>query len=108
MTIRLGTIRFYFRKHCIICIMGFKDKDSLSNQLIALRLYQQLLRFHTKDIHLDAWIDADISRIQYVYQIAQMPEKDSLYMNALNRITSQYGTLAVDVKSLVSSGSMVV
>ncbi len=78
---------------------GFKDKDSLSNQLMALRLYQQLLRIHTKDIHLDAWIDADISRIRYVYQIAQMPEKDSLYMNALNRITRQYGTLAVASKA---------
>ncbi len=78
---------------------GFRDKDSLSNQLIALRLYQQLLRFHTKDIRLDAWIDADISRIQFVYQIAQMPEKDSLYMIALNRITSQYGTLAATSKA---------
>ena len=78
---------------------GFKDKDSLSNQLMALRLYQQLLRFHTKDIRLDAWIDADISRIQFVYQIAQMPEKDSLYMIALKRITSQYGTLAATSKA---------
>jgi len=81
---------------------SFKDKDSLSNQLEALRLYQQLLRFHTKDIRLDAWIDVDISRIQFVYQFAQMPEKDSLYMIALNRITSQYGTLAATSKAWFS------
>ena len=73
---------------------GFKDKDSLSNQITVLRLYQQLLRFHAKDIRLDAWIDADISRIQFVYQIAQMPEKDSL-----NRITRQFGTLAAASKA---------
>jgi 5-hydroxyisourate hydrolase-like protein (transthyretin family) len=78
---------------------GFNDNDSQSNQLLALRLYQQLLRFHTKDIRLDAWIDADISRIQFVYQIAQMPERDSLYMIALSRITRQYGTLAATSKA---------
>jgi len=78
---------------------GFKGEDSLSGQLTALRLYQQLLRFHAKDVRLDAWIDADISRIQFVYQIAQMPEKDSLYMKALSKITTQYGTLAVASKA---------
>ena len=73
---------------------GFDNKDSLSNQLTALKLFQQLLRFHAKDVRLDAWIDADISRIQFAYQNAQIPEKDSLYLNALNRITRQFGTLS--------------
>ena len=59
----------------------------------AIRIYQQLLRFHTKEFRLDAWIDADISRIQFVYQYAQMPDKDSLYINALGRITSQFPSL---------------
>ncbi len=75
--------------------IGFMSKDSNSNQLTAIRIYQQLLRFHTKDVRLDAWIDADISRIQFVYQYAQMPDKDSLYVNALGRITSQFGTLSI-------------
>ncbi|HEY4966787.1 MAG TPA: alpha-2-macroglobulin family protein, partial [Puia sp.] len=74
---------------------GFTSEGSISNHLTAIRIYQQLLRFHTKDVRLDAWIDADISRIQFVYQYAQMPDKDSLYMNALGRITSQFGTLSI-------------
>ncbi|HET7000637.1 MAG TPA: alpha-2-macroglobulin family protein, partial [Puia sp.] len=73
---------------------GFYSKDSLSNQLISLRIFQQLLKFHSRDIRLDAWINVDINRIRFVYQMAQMPEKDSLYMNALKRITTQFGTLA--------------
>jgi Bacterial Alpha-2-macroglobulin MG10 domain/Alpha-2-macroglobulin family/MG2 domain len=73
----------------------FSKTDSGSNSLAAIKIYQQLLRFHAKDLHLDAWIDADISRIKYVNQIATMPERDSLYMNAMNRITRQYGTLSV-------------
>jgi len=78
---------------------GFTDKDSLSNPVRALRIYQQLLRFHAKDVRLDAWIDADISRIQFVYEIAQMPEKDSLYLKALNKITGEYGSLAAASKA---------
>jgi uncharacterized protein YfaS (alpha-2-macroglobulin family) len=78
---------------------GFSKTDSATNNLIAIRIYQQLLRFHAKDIHLDAWIDADISRIQFAYQYAQLPDKDSLYLNALGRITRQFGTLSVSSKS---------
>ena len=74
---------------------GFKGMDSSSNQSTAIGIYQQLLRFHTKDLHLDAWIDADIHRIQFVYQYATMPDKDSLYLNALARVTTQFGTLSV-------------
>jgi Bacterial Alpha-2-macroglobulin MG10 domain/Alpha-2-macroglobulin family/MG2 domain len=74
---------------------GFISEDSVSNLLTAIRIYQQLLRFHTKDVRLDAWINADISRIQFVYQYAQMPDKDSLYLSALGRITSQFGTLSI-------------
>ena len=74
---------------------GFSGSDSLSNPLTALKIFQQLLRVHAKDMRLDAWIDADISRIRFVYQYAGMPDKDSLYMNALGRITKQFPTLSV-------------
>ncbi len=73
---------------------GFPTTDSLSNFLTAIKIYQQLIRFHAKDIRLDAWIDADIHRIQFVYKYVQMEDKDSLYMRALGRITRQLGTLS--------------
>ena len=78
---------------------GFSKTDSASNHLLAVRIYQQLLRFHAKDLRLDAWIDADISRIRFAYQYAQIQEKDSLYMNALARITRQFGTLSVTAEA---------
>jgi hypothetical protein len=78
---------------------NFPDNDSSSNLETAINIYQQLLKNHAKDIHLDAWIDADISRIQFAYQYAQMPEKDSMYMNALGRITRQFSTLAVTTRA---------
>ena len=79
--------------------VGFSKTDSASNHLLAVRIYQQLLRFHAKDLRLDAWIDADISRIRFAYQYAQIQEKDSLYMNALARITRQFGTLSVTAEA---------
>jgi hypothetical protein len=74
---------------------AFPNGDSLSNFFNALKIYQGLLRFHAKDIPPDAWIDADISRIQFFHQNAQMQDKDSLYMNALSRITRQFGTFSI-------------
>ena len=79
--------------------VGFSNTDSLSNFLNALKIFQKLLRFHAKDVPLDAWIDADINRIQFVYQLSSLSEKDSLYMNALSRITRQYGSLSAASKA---------
>jgi len=78
---------------------GFSKADSLSNFLQALTIYQKLLKFHAKDIPLDAWIDADINRIQFVYEMARMEEKDSLYMNALGRITKQFGSFTIATRA---------
>jgi hypothetical protein len=78
---------------------GFSKTDSPTNNLIAVRIYQQLLRFHSKDRHLDAWIDADVSRIQFAHQCAQIQDKDSLYMIALGRVTRQFGTLSVSAQA---------
>ena len=74
--------------------LALPREDSLSNFLNALIIYQKLLRFHAKDVPLDPWIDADISRIQYVNQYSIRPDKDSLYMRALGRITQQYPSLS--------------
>jgi len=78
---------------------AFPNGDSLSNFLNAIKIYQRLLRFHAKEIPLDAWIDADISRIQFFYQEAQMTDKDSLYMNALSRITRQFATFSITTQA---------
>ncbi len=77
----------------------FSNSDTASNFLNAVIIYQQLIRFHTKDIHLDAWIDVDISRIQFANQYAMIPDKDSLYMNALQRITNRFPTLSVTAEA---------
>ena len=73
----------------------FPQPDTGSNETVALILYQQILRFHAKDKNQDAWIDADIHRIEFAREVSTLPEKDSLYLLGLNRIISQFSSLAV-------------
>jgi uncharacterized protein YfaS (alpha-2-macroglobulin family) len=68
----------------------FITRDSLSLQQKALTIYQSLLRFHINDVNPDAFIDADINRISFVYNQAVLPDKKNLYLSALNNIVSRY------------------
>ncbi|SDC43377.1 alpha-2-macroglobulin family protein [Niabella drilacis] len=71
----------------------FNTRDSSSLALNALQLYQKLLLFHLRDTKPDALIDADISRILFVYQNAVHPDKETLYYQALQKIAEKYTTL---------------
>lgn len=69
---------------------NFISKDSTSLHQKALIIFQQLLSFHQKDKNPDALIDADIERINFVNQYGVMPNKDSLYSNALKNLIGKY------------------
>ncbi|WP_205512250.1 alpha-2-macroglobulin family protein [Longitalea arenae] len=71
----------------------FSTSDSLSLQFKALQLYQRLLQFHAGDAKPDALLDADIDRIQYVYNHATMENKEALYTKALEQIGNTYGLI---------------
>ncbi|MDP4262598.1 MAG: alpha-2-macroglobulin family protein [Bacteroidota bacterium] len=71
----------------------FSTKDSLSLQYKALLIYQKILAFHNNDTKPDALIDADILRIEFVYNNSVHPDKDRLYFDALNHIAHQYENL---------------
>ena len=52
----------------------------------AIRLYQDLIRFHLKDTDRTAFIDADLARLVYCHSIVVGEEKDARYLAALKRI----------------------
>ncbi|WP_188748763.1 alpha-2-macroglobulin family protein [Parapedobacter defluvii] len=56
----------------------------------ALHTYQQLLDFHLPDAQPDALIDADLQRLAFVHQYSIHPDKDSLYLHALQALEKQY------------------
>src|SRR5665213_1668392 len=71
----------------------FTGPESSSSHLMALRLFQNLLRFHSEDAKPEAGIDADINRLVFAKRYAVLPGKDSLYFSALQYITDQYPCL---------------
>jgi hypothetical protein len=68
----------------------FTTKDSASLHQKALLIFQDLLAFHSNDSKPEAMIDADIERINFVHQYGVMSNKDTLYMDALKKISEKY------------------
>ncbi|WP_118972280.1 alpha-2-macroglobulin family protein [Taibaiella koreensis] len=67
-----------------------KVKNASSLHFQALKLYQEAIAFHLKDAAPDALIDADLQRLRFVYSNAAGPDKDSLYLAALQRLRQRY------------------
>ncbi len=64
--------------------------DSGAPAYQAVKIYQQIIAFHLNDKDPSALIDADLNRINYVFENGVMENKDSLYVTALQRIISTY------------------
>jgi uncharacterized protein YfaS (alpha-2-macroglobulin family) len=69
---------------------GLKKEDSLDTKYNAIVVLQELLRLHQDDQHPGAIIDVNLKRLKFVYNELTIPVKDSLYLNALQKIASRY------------------
>jgi hypothetical protein len=67
----------------------FSAKDS-TQKWYALQLFRDLLRFHENDADKNALIDLNIERIEWVYNMVNLSNKDALYTRALEEITLKY------------------
>jgi hypothetical protein len=63
--------------------LDITDRDSVSLQLHALKIYQNLLKFHHAKIKTTAYITVDIERLQFVRDKGVIQERDSILMNTL-------------------------
>lgn len=68
---------------------NFTTKDSSSLQWQALKLYQSILALHTSDQNKDAFLDADLARLEFVYNHSVLTNKKELYQNALQNLANQ-------------------
>ncbi len=64
--------------------------DADSPKLKAIKLYQTLLTFHTDDAKKDAYLDADLFRLQYGHAHAFGEEKAARYKAALKAFADQW------------------
>lgn len=65
-------------------------RDSLSFKYYALSIFKDLFVFHLADADPDALIDADLKRLTFLKAHAALPEKDSLYEQALIQLQKKY------------------
>ncbi|MCK4696191.1 MAG: hypothetical protein KAT74_10530, partial [Candidatus Cloacimonetes bacterium] len=73
-------------------------RDTLSLKFHALELLQDLVKFHINDEKKDALIDADLKRLQFIYQNTVNPDKINLYENALIVLKEKYKVLSASAE----------
>lgn len=69
---------------------SFDTQDTSSGKWNTLQLFQDLLRKRLKDYSPEALIDADLKRLQFVFDNAVNLPKDSLYQTALDALFEKY------------------
>ncbi len=80
----------YFDKAENFVRLDFNAKDTLSLQRKALILYRDWIKMHLNDSQKDALANADLKRLEFVYNQSVLNNKDSLYLQSLNRFVDQY------------------
>ena len=64
--------------------------DTLSLGWYAIRIYQVVAQFHINNKNPEALIDWELQRFSYVLKESTLPEKDSLYLEALQAFEHDY------------------
>jgi hypothetical protein len=67
----------------------FRHRDSTSWEFQAIRLYQDLDRRHLADNTPDALVDNDLQRLTYVHERSTHPRKDTLLLEAYEKLRSR-------------------
>lgn len=73
--------------------------DTTSTTLKAIRLYQDLLKFHQNDQDKTAFLDADLLRLQFGHNKAFGEEKNPRYAAALHRFTEKHATHEISARA---------
>ncbi|HPM81495.1 MAG TPA: alpha-2-macroglobulin family protein, partial [Candidatus Anammoximicrobium sp.] len=77
-----------------------QTSDENSATLKAIRLYQNLLKFHQADEDKTALIDADLLRLNFGWNKAFGEEKNARYKAALKRFTDKWGDHEIAARAL--------
>lgn len=69
--------------------LTIRTPDTSSFNFNAIRLYQDLIKFHLNDSTPEALADIDLKRIKFIDALSTNEEKDSLYLNALQYLENK-------------------
>lgn len=80
----------YFSPATDFVKLDIRSKDSSSLQMQALKLYQEIISKNIQGDNIEGLIDADLSRLAFVYQYATIANKDEVYREALYALAKKY------------------
>ncbi len=79
----------------------FATKDFPASPIVkALDLYGRLMRFHERDADRSAFLDADLARLNYSFNVAVGDDKDARYEAALGRFIEATARHEVSARAL--------
>ncbi|AUC20771.1 alpha-2-macroglobulin [Polaribacter sejongensis] len=72
--------------------LKIETEDHLSLQFNALKIYQNLIQFHAKENNLNALVDVDIHRLNFIKEHATFTNKQETYLNTLKDTQKHFNT----------------
>jgi len=75
--------------------LDITTNDVFSFDFYAINILKDLIKFHLTDGNIDALVDADLTRIEFVYNSSGNPEKENIYLKALENLASNYSNYPV-------------
>lgn len=75
--------------------LDITTKDVFSFDYYAITILRDVIRFHLNDGNTDALVDADLKRLNFVYQSSGNAEKESIYLKALQNMLDKYSIYPV-------------
>jgi uncharacterized protein YfaS (alpha-2-macroglobulin family) len=81
------------------------NSDSFNLNYFALKLLQDAARFHSADTDPEALIDAELERLDWVWEKYNLDNKDSLYLAALDKLAEKFEAHPASAEILYSKAS---
>ncbi|MFL5729505.1 MAG: alpha-2-macroglobulin family protein, partial [Cytophagaceae bacterium] len=72
--------------------------DTLSYKFYALKLLQDMIRFHLTDTGIGPLVDVDLKRLDFVFNNAVIPTKQQLYLQALTSLEKKSISLPISTE----------
>jgi hypothetical protein len=74
--------------------------DTYSLPYYATSIFQELLKFHANDSDPQVLIDNDLKRLKFIRQKSIHPDKDTLYMQALEQVNQKFGSFPASSEAI--------
>lgn len=88
----------YFGEPSTFLNTSSSSTDSLSNELHAVHIFNELTRFHMGDKSPEALVDLELKRFSFVREHSINEDKDKMYLAALNKLSEKNKGNVVDAE----------